>query len=296
MLINQNSSPALIASWQTFLLQQGFTVVGTANGVWGPNTEAGTKLFQSSQGLSADGHPGVDTIGAAERLGFAPVNDSAFPPAGALDAVIDLSHRNQSVDLSKAKNAGIQAVFHKATQSIGTTLFHDPMYHSRQAAALSSGILWGAYHFGSSGSGIEQATAFLQFANASNNTLLALDFEPNTTSGEGTMSVNEAADFINEIFNQTGKYPVLYGGSLLHQSDVYNSSAYDTLVKCPLWLAQYGPAIHLPPKWAKYTFWQYTDGNVGPSSQPVDGIGHCDREVFNGSTEDLIAFWNGNIV
>ncbi len=296
MTINKNSSTEEIKAWQTFLHQQGITIVGTADGHWGPNTEEATKEFQRSQHVSADGTPGHDTIAAAENLGFIlPVN-SAFPPSGLIDVVFDLSHSNASVDLAKAKNAGMLAVFHKATQSSGHSLFQDPMYHIRQKDAQQAGLLWGAYHFGAGGNGKDQAVAFLDYSKPANNTLLVLDFEPNTTSGETTMSADEAADFVNEIFKQTGKYPGLYSGPLLHEHAINSSPSYTTLTKCWLWIAQYGPTVHLPPQWTDYVFWQYTDGAAGPSALPVDGVGQCDRDVFKGTNDALLAFWESNKV
>ncbi len=296
MTINQNSTISEIKAWHTFLDQQGFTVVGNADGLWGPNTAEAAKEFQKSQNLSVDGTPGHDTIAAANQLGFMLPTNSTFPAPGLLDVVFDLSYNNKNADLAKAKNSCMSALFHKATQSLGSTLFHDPMYHTRQSEALSAGLLWGAYHFGSGGSGKDQAHAFLDYSKPDSNTLLVLDFEPNTTHGETTMSVDEAADFVTTILNQTGKYPGLYSGPLLHQSSINSSPSYAVLTKCWLWVAQYGPAVHLPPSWTDFVFWQYTDGTAGPSAQPVDGVGQCDRDVFKGTNDELAAFWHNESV
>jgi lysozyme len=296
MTINKNSSLAEIKAWQSFLHQQGFTAVGDSDGHWGPNTKEATSEFQSSQQLSADGNPGHDTIAAAIKLGFTLPAVSTFSGSGLIDVVFDLSHNNKEVDLIKAKNSGMSAVFHKATQSLGVSLFHDPMYHIRQSDALKSGLLWGAYHFGSGGSGKDQAKAFLDYTKPENNTLLVLDFEPNTTKGESTMGVDEAADFVNEIFNQTGKYPGLYSGPLLHQHAVNSTPSYTILTNCWLWIAEYSPSVNLPPQWKDFVFWQYTDGTAGPSALPVEGVGQCDRDVFKGTNTELIDFWHGHSV
>lgn len=293
MTINQNSGKEIIEAWQKFLQNQGFADVGNADGKWGENTIKATKEFQASVSLNADGKPGTDTLSAAGKLGFE-IPTNSFPPSGLLDTVFDISHSNKEVDFIKAKNSGMMAVFQKATQSSGSSLFQDPTYTQRKIDAKTAGLLFGAYHFGSGGSGKEQATAFLNFAKPDGSILLVLDFEPNTTKGETTMSAEEAAEFIEEIFKQTGKYPGIYSGSLLQE--VSNSSAYSTLTKCWLWKAQYGSVLHLPPHWNDYVFWQYTDGKVGPSSLPVAGVGQSDRDVFNGSAEDLVNFWKNNSV
>ncbi len=50
------------------------------------------------------------------------------------------------------------------------------------------------------------------------------------------------------------------------------------------------------PPWADYVFWQYTDGQVGPSALPLDSVGHRDRDVFKGTYKDLVAFWKAQVV
>jgi len=39
--------------------------------------------------------------------------------------------------------------------------------------------------------------------------------------------------------------------------------------------------------------WQYTDGAVGGDPKSVKGIGHCDRDRFNGSEAGLRKLWHG---
>ncbi|MCB0645466.1 MAG: peptidoglycan-binding protein [Saprospiraceae bacterium] len=293
MVIGKNSGNALIKSWQSFLVTQGFLQATEVDGLWGNHTVAATKSFQTRANLNPDGEPGTDTIQKAESLGFS-LPSSTFPPAGLLNAVFDISHSNESVDLQKARKSGMLAVFHKATQSLGSTLFHDLTYASRRASANAAGLLWGAYHFGSGGSGKLQAQAFLSYAKPDGKTLLVLDFEPNTTQGETTMQLAEAVDFVNEIFNETGKYPGIYSGNLLQE--VSTQPDYAQLNKCWLWKAQYGSTVHIPPGWQTYTFWQYTDGSVGPLVEEVEGVGKCDRDVFNGNEEALRLFWSANAV
>jgi hypothetical protein len=41
----------------------------------------------------------------------------------------------------------------------------------------------------------------------------------------------------------------------------------------------------------KWTLWQYTDGGVGPHPHAVDGIGPCDRDMFNGTRKQLKNWW-----
>ena len=293
MTINKNSSSSLIKAWQTFLHGQGFAVVGTPDGVWGPHTEDASKSFQQANGLTADGIVGSGTIAAAEKKGFTIPEAKPFEPAGTLNAVFDISHSNPSPDFAKAKAAGMQAVFHKATQSAGKTAFTDKTYAPRRKEATAAGLLWGTYHFGTGDAdGAAQADFFLSVAQPDGSTPLVLDFETNTLKGETTMSLAQAKEFVNRIHEKTGKYPGLYGGSWLKEQ--VRAGADPVLSNCWLWLSEYGPRTVLPNGWDRYTFWQYTDGNLGPGALPIDGIGHCDRDLFNGTAEELDAFWKAN--
>ena len=112
------------------------------------------------------------------------------------NAVIDLSHNNQSVDFNKAKAAGILGVVHKATQGTG---FVDPMYAKRRKAAANAGLLWGAYHFGTGADPIAQAQSFLKVASPTAKDILVLDFEPNTTPPRNSMTLVQARAFIGFV-------------------------------------------------------------------------------------------------
>ncbi|MEN0006070.1 MAG: muramidase, partial [Bacteroidota bacterium] len=62
--------------------------------------------------------------------------------------------------------------------------------------------------------------------------------------------------------------------------------------KCWLWYARYLATATPPNGWYRFDFWQYTDGVHGPDTTPVPGVvGHCDRDVFQGTGEELAAFW-----
>jgi len=202
-----------------------------------------------------------------------------------INVVVDISHHNGNVDLGKAQAAGIVGVIHKATQ--GTSMV-DNMYDQNRQKAVAAGLLWGAYHFGTQADGAAQADFFLSKANADDQTLLVLDFEPN---GNATMTLNQARAFILRIKEVTGRFPGLYSGSLIKEQ-LGNQLPHPLFAQCFLWLAQYGPApTHIPATWPAWTMWQYTDGNVGPQPHTVDGIGNCDRDQFNGTLEQLQQLW-----
>ncbi len=287
MLLKTGSQGREVKDWQNFLNAQGHNV-GTADGIFGPDTAAGTKAFQAAQGLSADGMAGNNTIAAAQALGFQ-FAVSAFPPTGNINAVVDISHFQSNVDFAAVKADGLLGVIHKATQ--GAT-YTDPEYASKRSAALDQGLLWGAYHFGTAQDVPTQVTHFLDVAAADSNTLLVLDWEENGIASQGTMSLDQAIEFVERVKAAVGQYPVLYGGSLIKNSV---GSGNDILSQCPLWLAQYASNPSLPNGWSAYHMWQYTDGVHGPEPHAVNGIGNCDRDVFAGTASDLSSFWKSGL-
>ena len=195
------------------------------------------------------------------------------------NGIMDISHHND-VDLSAAKDAGIVAVIHKATQ--GTT-FQDPMYASRRTEAVKLGLLWGAYHFGTGDDVSQQLQNFLKTAQLGPHDLAALDYE--TNSGD-QMTLAQAEQFVTMFHQQNGFYPLIYGSSLLK-----SVSATSPLASCKLWIAEYVSASQpaLPSCYPSFALWQFTDGNA-PTSLSTAGV-TVDRDCFDGTEEQLIASW-----
>lgn len=292
MTIN-NSNSDVIKAWQSFLYGIGIHEVGTADGYWGPDTTRASKKFQGNNGLHQDGIVGTRTISAAEKQGFEIPKSQQFNPHGFINAIFDISDKNpQKIDFKQAKDFGMKAVFHKATQS---TNHVDPDYYLRKGHAQKEGLLWGAYHFGAGkdakhGDGKAQAIFFLNAAKPDGKTILALDLETDTTPGQTNMTLDEVEDFINTIKSLTGKYPVIYG-NWGYLSRLIGSGGSTLFSKCPLWLSSWGTKYSLPASWSELTFWQFTDGKHGPGALPIPGVGHCDRDLFQGTETDLNAFW-----
>lgn len=206
-----------------------------------------------------------------------------------LNAVIDLSHHNQNLDFQQIRDqGGILGVIHKATQGLR---FEDPTYSSHRSNAASSGLLWGAYHFGTGGDGVEQAQCFLDFVTPDPGALLVLDFEANPHGP--SMTLEEARGFAIHVQSVTGRWPGLYSGYYIKQ--LLGTTADPVLANCWFWLAQYGPTPVVPANWRTWTMWQYTDGAAGPAPHDVPGAGLCDRDQFAGDEVALRAFW-GSVV
>jgi len=161
------------------------------------------------------------------------------------------------------------------------------MYQTNRQKALDAGLLWGAYHFGTGADGAAQADFFLQVVDPGPDTLLVLDYEPNTQGA--TMTLDQARAFVTEVNDKVGRFPGLYSGSLIKEQLGNNSD--EILAQCFFWLAQYGPTPVVPANWDTWTLWQYTDGNLGPQPHTVPGIGACDRDKFNGDLDGLKALW-----
>ncbi|MEK6286504.1 MAG: glycoside hydrolase family 25 protein [Acidobacteriota bacterium] len=204
--------------------------------------------------------------------------------AQSLNAVIDISHHNANPDFQQAAAAGIVGVIHKATQGL---TYRGPMYTTNRQKALDAGLLWGAYHFGVGGAGAAQADFFLATVNPEPDTLIVLDYEPNTQGA--TMSLDDARAFVSEVNAKIGRFSGLYSGSLIKAQ--LGNTKDPILAQCFFWLAQYGPTAVVPPNWPTWTLWQYTDGNLGPQPHTVPGIGPCDRDQFNGDIDALKKLW-----
>ncbi|WP_082539920.1 MULTISPECIES: glycoside hydrolase family 25 protein [unclassified Caulobacter] len=201
------------------------------------------------------------------------------------NAVADLSHHNTKPDFAKAAADGLIGVIHKATQGQSGV---DATYAARRPKAEAAGLLWGAYHFGTGSDGVKQAEHFLKTVGPNHGSmLLVLDLEGNPTGP--SMTLEEARAFVTHVHAATGRWPGLYSGHYV--KELLHAQKDPVLGQCWFWLAQYGSTAVVPPNWAKWTFWQYTDGSIGPAPHEVAGIGRCDRDKFNGDAAVLKTFW-----
>lgn len=207
--------------------------------------------------------------------------------------VVDLCHFDAVTDFGAAKAAGVAGVIHKASQGAH---YRDPAYAARRPQAIAAGLLWGAYHFGTSAPVPQQIDNFLAAAAPEATTLLALDYEPN---GDDTMSLAQARQFLADIGDKVGRAPALYGGSLIKQT--LGNRVDDFFAGHRLWLSEYCRQPVLPASWQNYWLWQYSDGTAGPPPRSVAGIpgnaaGEIDCNTFAGTADQLAAQWSGPVV
>jgi lysozyme len=201
-----------------------------------------------------------------------------------IDSIIDLYHGN-SVDFKLARQGGVAAVIHKATEGAH---FRDSKYLSRKAEAKALGLLWGAYHFSSGEPVPDQVENFLRHARPADDEFIALDWE---ASSEGAdMSLDQARRFVQTIHDEIGRWPCIYGGNVLRSA--VGHAADPVLSHCPLWYVRYAASpIGIPTAiWPTYTLWQYTDGDV-PQPTPTPGTSGADRSRYQGSLDQLKLDW-----
>jgi len=204
-----------------------------------------------------------------------------------VNAVIDLSHWNTVTSFVAIKADGIAGVVHKATQGM---TYVDPTYAQRQIKATVAGLRWGAYHFGTGDDPIAQVDHFLSTVKPDTHTLLALDLESNPNGL--SMSRANAEQFVTEVHRRLGRWPILYTGAWYVRNIMF-ANTITALSNCPLWIASYIPQPDIPPQWTTWKLWQYTDGQSGPAPWGVHGVeGHCDRNKFNGTMDELLTFWD----
>lgn len=246
-----------------------------------------TKLqnVQNSLGVKADDKWGAKSQAALDsEIEASKLRRSTPQPTATIDSIVDI-YRLEPINFDKAVAGGLTGLIHKATQGEG---FRDNLYHDRKKKAKERGILFGSYHF-ATGSDVEaQVRNYLDYAQPESDELIALDYEPNT-SGGATMTISQARDFVNRVFDKLGRYPVIYSGHLIRET--LNSVPNDILSNCQLWYAKYGPLTNVPALWPNVFMHQYTDGSIGGDPKIFPGIGKCDRNRFFGTLEQLKEAW-----
>lgn len=218
------------------------------------------------------------------------------PSARGLDAVIDLSSHNTVSDFRLVRASNILGVIHKASEG---DFYADPMCADRRSQAEAAGLLWGTYHFGKGDSpGEQQAAFFLDSSRPTPRTLLALDLEPNEGDPSNSMTLEQAEAFVQAVATATGRLPLVY----VHPgwaNDGLRITTDSILARCGLWVVDYHDSPQIPLAWATrgWRLWQYASGEYAGRrarrrNRIIQGVGSCDRNLFNGDTAALYRFWN----
>jgi lysozyme len=238
----------------------------------------------------------------------------AISPLSAIasNSVVNMSHYDLvRADFVAMKNEGVVGVIHEASFP---RYERDWRYSERQLEAMRAGLLWGAYHFADGTDPIRQADHFLGVVGSSHpivtapheqeknrpGVLLVLDFENNHYHG-GSMSVGQAAAFVQRIKERTGIYPGIYGSEYrlrqMFSGAGLTAGQRAVLSNCWLWVANY----HAEPRgispWGHWDLWQYTgDGKCGLRPRnafpiSVANMRRAERNIFRGNNAELLSFW-----
>ena len=162
------------------------------------------------------------------------------------------------------------------------------LFMTRRQMAKMKGLLWGAYHLARPGNPRAQADHFIDFAEPSEDDLIALDIED---IGPDWMSLEDAEIFADQVKIRTGRYPVLYtnGNTAKFISD--NRADYPLLSRLPLWYARYTKDISgkFPVEnWPRYALWQFSSmHNCNARSCPYRVSGAKTDIDVNVSTFDI---------
>ena len=151
-------------------------------------------------------------------------------------------------------------------------------------------------------SGEQQAAFFLAMSRPGPRTLLALDLEPNEGDPSNSMTLEQAEAFVQAVASATGRLPLVYvhptwaNGREGRGARITPGSI---LARCGLWVVDYHDSPEIPLAWATsgWRLWQYaSDEYAGRRAHGqttiVQGVSHCDRNLFNGDADALQRFWS----
>jgi lysozyme len=249
---------------------------------------------------------------SAPQVAQPPTRWIAPPPpdraSQGLDAVIDISRSVNVSDFRAVRQSNILGVIHKASEGGD---YADTACAARRPQAEAAGLLWGTYHFGTGGSsGAQQAAFFLSMSRPGPRTLLALDLEANENNPSNSMRVDQAEAFVQAVADATGRLPIVYVHPTWANGDPLPVSGLrldapitpnSILARCGLWVADYHDSPEIPRAWATtgWRLWQYA-GDESPGRPAygqttiVQGVSHCDRNLFKGDATQLFQFWTAS--
>lgn len=208
-------------------------------------------------------------------------------------AIIIDAYQGNGINWDKmAADPRMVAVIHRSGD--GTRI--DTKYRSRRAIARDRGYLWGAYHLGRPGNVQKQADMFLELIDEDPDTLMILDLE--ATSSSSMMDINEATQFMEIVYEHTGKIPVVYANhsvTIELNSRVANHPLFQ---RAPLWYARFRKDIPNFPTgiWNKYFMWQFSSeincSKTGHCLYNVPGTtNNMDINVYAGTPSQLRKNW-----
>jgi len=176
---------------------------------------------------------------------------------------IDISSYQQTIDLKKVKNSGIQIVYIKATEGI---IYKNPLLKSQYTRAMLAGLKIGFYHYLRANDPMLEAKYFLSvIAGLSADCKYVIDVEE--TLGQNIAKISSNVRLFADYLISNNKEVCIYTADYFYSNNLNN-----TIKDIPLWVAHYGVT---KPNVINYIGFQYSD------SGRVDGInGLVDLDEF----------------
>lgn len=206
---------------------------------------------------------------------------------------IDLSRWEPRFLADQALPGLIDFVFLKATQD---TIWKDPAFEQLYLDIQSIAVK-GAYHYLSSAfGGVPQAQHFLRTIGTKKLQVLIVDFETigNTMSDKFVIALYEWLVYVSE--QRPDCRVIFYTNPNIYDNVLHPAAmriwGRDVFLEWELWIAQYFWVVNpdgqpIFKRRSSWTFWQISDAG-DPKEHGTQGW--CDRNVFNGSREELLAW------
>jgi lysozyme len=213
----------------------------------------------------------------SEAFAGQPSCESAELPRG-----IDVSDSQRNTVWPEIQTSGIRFAFVKATEGRG---FVNRNFASAWNKLPGTAIRRGAYHYYKpTDDPAEQAALFLQVVGdlTTGDLPPLLDLEESGEVDAATL-LSRVAIWLERVEQATGKTPILYTFPYFWEK-LGNPKGFG---RYPLFIAETtrNPCPRVPASWKNWTFWQQGSGRVNG----VIGAS-VDRDLFNGSSEELTAF------
>ncbi len=211
--------------------------------------------------------------------------------------ILDAFYMND-LDVDKIKtDEKVVGLIHKATEGVNTV---DPKFSERQAGAYKNHMLLGAYHLGTNADVPKQVELFLQTVNDTKNTLLVLNLQ---RQGEDAMNPEQAEQFVEMVYERTGKYPVIYVNDHIFQQIIKNYDGSSIFAHCLLWYERLKKELPIASLkndiWEDYFLWEFSNGlncsGQGKCLYNVPGAKYdVAVSVFSQDRNALPYVWNTN--
>jgi len=222
--------------------------------------------------------------GPVERVGEAAQADTVCA-AGETIQGIDVSKWQADIDWGAVAGDGIQ--FAIARAAYGSS--QDTYFDGNWAGMKQNGIIRGAYQwFLPEDDPIEQAQFLLDVIGPLGPSDLPPVADVEDDGGQSASTIaSKLGQWVAHIEQAIGRKPIIYTGKYFWQDSVGGTNAF---VDLPLWIPNYSyDCPNLPNgSWSDWKFFQYT------STGSVSGVsGNVDRDLWNGSLQDLMGFVGG---